>query len=166
MAARLQVVSTGLPQGWLDYVRARRVRDLLQHWSDAARQGGPTLAAFGPRFLDGHVRANRQEPSSIEDLQQHAHRALRALKKAVEWSLIERVPCTIKLRPNPKRSMGFHDFEDYRRLLGRAKRAALRHISWCCSGAMLACDSGRSLRLNIRLLDLPSPGGTSGARIR
>ena len=129
----------------------------------------------------GQVKAARlQDVISNEQVQRlkltMAHRASKTcnntltalsvlLKKAVEWSLIERA-CTIKLRPNPKRSMGFHDFEDYRRLLGRAKRAVLRHISWCCSGAMLACDSGRSLRLNIRLLDLPSPGGTSGARIR
>lgn len=34
------------------------------------------------------------------------------LKTAVEWGELEKVPCTIKLLPNPKRAMGFHDFEN------------------------------------------------------
>lgn len=29
------------------------------------------------------------------------------LKKAVEWGEIERLPCIIKLLPNPKKTMGF-----------------------------------------------------------
>jgi integrase len=32
----------------------------------------------------------------------------------------DRLPCTIKLLRNPKRSMGFHGFEDYERLLSVA----------------------------------------------
>jgi integrase len=39
------------------------------------------------------------------------------LKKAVEWEELDRLPCTIKLLPNPKKTMGFHDFEEYERLL-------------------------------------------------
>ena len=44
------------------------------------------------------------------------------LKKAVEWGEIERVPCTIKLLRNPKKTMGFHGFEEYERLLMAAQR--------------------------------------------
>jgi len=33
------------------------------------------------------------------------------LRKAVEWDELERLPCTIKLLPNPKKTMGFHDFD-------------------------------------------------------
>jgi hypothetical protein len=29
------------------------------------------------------------------------------LKKAVEWGELERLPCAIKLLPNPKKTMGF-----------------------------------------------------------
>lgn len=44
------------------------------------------------------------------------------LKKAVEWGELDRVPCTIRLLANPKKSMGFHDFEEYERLLVAAER--------------------------------------------
>lgn len=43
------------------------------------------------------------------------------LKKAVEWDVIERVPCTIRLVKAPKPSMGFYDFADYERLLDVVK---------------------------------------------
>jgi integrase len=43
------------------------------------------------------------------------------LKQAVAWEAIERVPCAIRLLPLPKTSSGFHDFEDYERLVGTAK---------------------------------------------
>jgi hypothetical protein len=39
------------------------------------------------------------------------------LKKAVEWGELERLPCAIKLLPNPKKTMGFHDLDQYERLL-------------------------------------------------
>jgi integrase len=42
------------------------------------------------------------------------------LKKAVEWDVIERMPCTIRLLPIPKGSAGFYDFDEYERLVGAA----------------------------------------------
>jgi integrase len=44
------------------------------------------------------------------------------LKKAVEWGELTRVPCVIKLLPNPKKEMAFHTFEQYERLLAVARR--------------------------------------------
>jgi integrase len=44
------------------------------------------------------------------------------LKKAVEWGDLDRLPCTIKLLSNPKKTMGFHDFEEYERLLTVAEK--------------------------------------------
>ena len=41
------------------------------------------------------------------------------LKKAVEWGELERLPCVIRSLPNPKRTMGFHDFDQYERLLSQ-----------------------------------------------
>jgi len=35
------------------------------------------------------------------------------LKRAVEWGERQRLPCTIKLLPNPKKTMGFHDFDQH-----------------------------------------------------
>ena len=42
------------------------------------------------------------------------------LKKAVEWEVIDRVPCAIKLLPVPKGSMAFYDFDEYERLVSAA----------------------------------------------
>ena len=36
------------------------------------------------------------------------------LKKAVEWEVIERMPCTVKLLPVPKGSAAFYDFDRVR----------------------------------------------------
>lgn len=43
------------------------------------------------------------------------------LKKAVEWDVIERLPCAIRLLPIPKPSASFHDFDDYERLVTAAQ---------------------------------------------
>jgi integrase len=43
------------------------------------------------------------------------------LKKAVEWNVIDRVPCVIRLLTIPKAAAGFHDFEDYERLVEAAR---------------------------------------------
>jgi hypothetical protein len=43
------------------------------------------------------------------------------LKKAVEWDVIDRMPCAIRLLPIPKSSATFHDFDDYERLVSAAR---------------------------------------------
>src|SRR5258706_5226649 len=43
------------------------------------------------------------------------------LKKAVEWDVIERMPCTIKVLPVSKGSTRFYDFEEFERLVVAAK---------------------------------------------
>ncbi|MFN7982993.1 MAG: tyrosine-type recombinase/integrase [Vicinamibacterales bacterium] len=43
------------------------------------------------------------------------------LKKAVEWEVIERMPCTVKLLPVPKGSTKFHDFDAYEKLVDAAR---------------------------------------------
>jgi integrase len=42
------------------------------------------------------------------------------LKKAVEWEVLDRMPCDIKLLPVPKSSMAFYDFDEYERLVAAA----------------------------------------------
>ena len=44
------------------------------------------------------------------------------LRKAVEWSAIERMPCVIRLLPVPLPSAPFHDFEDFERLIEAARK--------------------------------------------
>jgi integrase len=43
------------------------------------------------------------------------------LKKAVEWDVIERLSCTIKVLPVSKGSTQFYDFDDFERLVTAAK---------------------------------------------
>ena len=43
------------------------------------------------------------------------------LKTAVEWDVLDRMPCAIRLLPLPKGSAAFHDFDDYERLVAVAK---------------------------------------------
>jgi integrase len=42
------------------------------------------------------------------------------LKKAVEWDVIDGVPCALRLLPIPKPSAGFYDFDEYERLVDAA----------------------------------------------
>jgi integrase len=85
------------------------------------------LPALGPRRLDA---------ISNEDVQKLKHQLrLRApktvnnvltvlnvlLKKAVEWGVIERMPCFVRLLRVPKASMGFYDFDEYERVVDAAK---------------------------------------------
>ena len=46
------------------------------------------------------------------------------LKTAVEWGVIERVPCSIKLLKPPKGEASFHDFEEFERLVEAARSEA------------------------------------------
>lgn len=43
------------------------------------------------------------------------------LKKAVEWEVIEQMPCSVKLLPVLKGSAAFHDFDEYERLVEAAR---------------------------------------------
>ena len=50
------------------------------------------------------------------------------LKKAVEWDVIERMPCAVKLLPVPKPSMGFYDFDGVRTTGGRRRSRTQRAL--------------------------------------
>jgi integrase len=45
------------------------------------------------------------------------------LKTAVEWEILDQMPCTIRLLRVPKSSAAFHDFDDYERLVDTARDA-------------------------------------------
>ena len=67
----------------------------------------PTLRAVAPRFLDRHARANRQKPSGIAA--KTVNNILTVLnvlvKNAVDWDVIDRIPCAVTLLPVLKTSM-------------------------------------------------------------
>ena len=65
------------------------------------------------------------------------------LKKAVEWDVIERMPCTIRLLPIPKASAGFYDFDEYERLVEAAHTADRTPIWSCCWAGTRDCGVAR-----------------------
>ena len=48
------------------------------------------------------------------------------LRKAVEWNVIERLPCVIKILPVVRPEASFHDFTAYERLCRAAKEMGWR----------------------------------------
>ena len=69
------------------------------------------------------------------------------LKKAVEWGELEKLPCTVKLSPNPKKAMGFHDFDEYERLLAAAQPSERARRPWSRQASRAArdpCVAGRA----------------------
>jgi integrase len=80
--------------------------------------------------------AKRLDAITSEDVQRLKHRLLNKapktvnniltvlnvmLKKAVEWGVIEQLPCTIKVLSISKGSTRFYDFDDFERLVNAAK---------------------------------------------
>jgi integrase len=77
-----------------------------------------------------------------------------ALKTAVEWGVIDRVPCSIKLLRAPKSVAAFHDFSDFEKLVEAAKAdGAAAHLIVLLGGeAGLRC--GEIMALEWRDVDL------------
>lgn len=76
------------------------------------------------------------------------------LKKAVEWDVIERVPCTIRLVQAPKPSVGFHDFDAYERLVAAAKATDARTYLITLLGGEAGLRCGEMIALEWRDVDL------------
>jgi integrase len=70
------------------------------------------------------------------------------LKTAVDWNVIERIPCIIRLLPIPTPSASFHDFEDFERLVEAAKATDARaHLIVLLGGeAGLRCGEMMALK--------------------
>src|SRR5260370_39841333 len=68
------------------------------------------------------------------------------LKKAVDWDVIDRMPCAITLLPVPKTSMSFYDFDEYERLvLAASALDATAHLI-----VLLGGEAGPSVGRNDR----------------
>lgn len=68
------------------------------------------------------------------------------LKKAVEWEVIERLPCSIRLLRIPRHSAGFYDFDEFERLVSAAESAPAAHLIVLLGGeAGLRCGEMMAL---------------------
>ena len=75
------------------------------------------------------------------------------LRTAVEWDLIERVPCVIKLLPTPKSQASFHDFEEYERLV-EATRSSLQDFLVVLLGGEAGLRCGEIMAIERSDVDL------------
>ena len=76
------------------------------------------------------------------------------LKKAVEWGELDRLPCVVKLLPNPKKTMGFHDFDQYERLLTVARKRGTDAYLMVLAGGDAGLRLGEIIALEWRDIDL------------
>ena len=74
------------------------------------------------------------------------------LKKAVEWEVIERMPCTVKLLRVDKGTAAFHDFDEYERLVEVARSIDARTLLMVLLGgeAGLRCGEMIGARMGRR----------------
>ena len=68
------------------------------------------------------------------------------LKTAVEWDVLDRMRCAIRLLPQPKSSATFHDFDEFERLVNAAKDDRQAHLIALLGGeAGLRCGEMMAL---------------------
>jgi integrase len=56
------------------------------------------------------------------------------LRTAVEWGVIARVPCSVKLLKAPKNEASFHDFDEYERLVEAARSEPQTYLAVLLGG--------------------------------
>ena len=81
------------------------------------------------------------------------------LKKAVEWEVIERMPCTIKLLPVTKGSAAFYDFDEYERLIEVARTLDARTHLVVLLGGEAGLRVGEMIALEWGDVDLGESAG-------
>ncbi|MFN7970776.1 MAG: site-specific integrase [Acidobacteriota bacterium] len=86
------------------------------------------LPALGRERLDTirNERVERLKASLREKAPKTVNNVLtvlsKLLKTAVEWEVLDRMPCVIRLVPVAPSHASFHDFEDYERLVEKARK--------------------------------------------
>ena len=78
----------------------------------------------------------------------------RLLKSAVEWDVIEQMPCAIRLLPVPKSSATFHDFADFERLVDTARETDWRTYLIVLLGGEAGLRCGEMMALEQTDVDL------------
>jgi integrase len=147
----------------------------------------PSIEEFGPRYITGHAKANRQKASTVatkqrvlrvhinplfgskkldelknEDVQQlkaklAKHNAKTVnnvlsvfrhmLKTAVEWNVIDRLPCSMKQLKVSAATMSFYDVDQYARLVEAATKCGQRELIMVLLGGDASLRRGEMVAL-------------------
>jgi integrase len=75
------------------------------------------------------------------------------LRKAVEWDVLERMPCTSRLLPVPKPNASFHHFEEFERLVSAAEALDSRTHLLVLLGGDAGLRCGEMMALEWRDID-------------
>ena len=78
------------------------------------------------------------------------------LRKAVEWDVLEQMPCTVRLLPIPKGSTAFYDFDQYERLVETARLIDRRTHLIVLFGGEAGLRCGEMIALDWSDVDLTS----------
>jgi integrase len=142
-----------------------RVRAPVSRWTCATNWQKPSGIAATETILNTHpiplLGAKKLDAITTEQVQQlkrHlTHRAPKTvnyvltvlnvlLKKAVEWDVVEQMPCVIRLLPIPKPSAGFYDFAEYEQLVTAARADRTAYLIVLLGGdARLRCGEMMTL---------------------
>jgi integrase len=119
------------------------------------------LPAFGDKRLDEITSEDIQKLKS--EMEGKAAKTVNnvlsvlntLLKVAVEWSVIDQMPCSIRLLPMvPPREAPFHDFDEYHRLIGAAKGLNWRALLIVLLGGDAGLRCGEMMALKWSDIDL------------
>jgi integrase len=118
------------------------------------------LPALGARRLDaiGNGEVQRLKLALTAKAPKTVNNVLTVLnvllKKAVEWGVIDRMPCTIRLLSIPKSSAGFYDFDEYERLVDAASTISSTAYLLVLLGGEAGLRCGEMMALEWRDVDL------------
>jgi integrase len=144
----------------------------MDEYARANRQKASGIAAKDTILkvhLVPHLGLTRLDAIANEDIQRLKHRLTKrapktvnnvltvlntVLRTALEWGVIERVPCTIRLLKVPKTSMGFYEFEDFERLVEAARLAGPVPHLIALLGGEAGLRSGEMIALEWADIDL------------
>jgi integrase len=97
------------------------------------------------------VKLGKKSPKTVNNVLTALNKLL---KVAVEWGVIEQMPCSITLLPVPQNEAAFHDFEEYQRLLDAAKKVDERAYLVVLLGGEAGLRCGEIMALEWKDLDL------------
>ena len=147
------------------YARANRqkpsgvaAKESILRWHLIPELGSRTLGTISNEQVQRlKLRLHDKSPKTINNVLSVLNVLL---KQAVEWGVLDKMPCSIRLVRVPRTDAAFHDFDDYERLLKAAQTIDPRSYLIALLGVRRGYGRARSSHSNG--LTSISNGGRSG----